>query len=202
MKKKKLAILCVALGVAIVVSIIGAVTIPMIVRSIEEGKHTFMDGWSNDENSHWKTCTEFECLMAEKRFKEAKHTYEYGEPEIIHHIGFPDETRVSKKCTVCGYEGADITEGELVYGTKEYPASPEDMPLSFFGDGETYMRISLGETIEYYCKLDFDTAGTITFTRTYYLGSNSWNPRSPEGTFALYDSDWNEVSLTKQSDLS
>ncbi len=201
MQKKKLAILCLALGVAIVVSIVFAVAVPLIMRSIEEGKHTYMDGWSNDENSHWKTCSEFECLMAGTRFKEAKHTFEYGEPEIIRSVGSPDKTKVTKTCKVCGYEDADITEGELVYGSKEYPASPEDMGPVYFGDGEMYPSFSHGDTFEYYCKLDFETAGTITFTRGYYTG-NRWNPRSPEGTFTLYDSDWNEVSLAKQSDLS
>lgn len=174
--------------------------------------HVYMKDWYYDENTHWRMCAEFTCLMAELRFEEAAHQFTYGEPDVIHSLGETDLISVEKTCGVCAATFTDHSRGDKIYGSFEYPAEPSDLPETFLIQPEKRGNISVlrsatdfNEEETWYCSIEVERAGQMTLLESFYFGASEPDLNNPlsgrEGEFHLYDPDKQEkkVTLTNSS---
>lgn len=177
------------------------------------GTHVYMKDWYYDENTHWRMCAEFTCLMAELRFEEAAHQFTYDEPKVFHSLGETDRISVDKTCEVCAATYTDDSRGDKLYGSFEYPADPSDLPDSFLIQPERREYVGgklfdFNEDETWYCSIEVERAGQMTLLESFYYesaysGSSRPDPEDyrsrREGEFHLYGPDKQEVEVTLTS---
>ena len=171
------------------------------------GTHVYMKDWYYDENTHWRMCAEFTCLMAELRFEEAAHQFTYDEPKVFHSLGETDRISVDKTCEVCAATYTDDSRGDKLYGSFEYPADPSDSPKEYLvqadkinSDPSANNQTNFLEDTTWYCSIEVETAGDLALYEIYYSAgydnvSFNYYEVAKQGEFHLFDAAQREIEV-------